>query len=226
MNVNLHPKFLVTFEALKNCLVIMNILKGKIDSTLDELTEMIDANVDVTNPSIQLYIDVVSFIDFANRFNELFDYLPNINKKEEYIKGRVLGLRSIGGVRNYLQHIRGDLKDDNVINYPVLGTVSWIKNGTHYGTTINQQSSYFSTRGITLDIQEGRYLHEIEYSVKDIAIGIDKVHIIANELYDHIAGRLQFSDQEFSKKYINKVHHVKIELTLKDGRLPSGPSRH
>jgi len=214
LDQSVHPRFLLIFESMKNSLVILNSSFAVIKRDTNKMAEMIDSGMDITANAITLYIYVVSFIDFSFRYRQLLDSLPHLNKKEQEIKKFFSEFSSLKDIRNYLQHIRGDLVGNDVVDYPILGSVTWIYNGSLYSTTLNQKCNKFSTYGIPFDLKEGCYVHEIEYGVKNMVVSIDMLHKRCNEIYDTVKMKYNFSDPLFSAKIIDHAYSVKVEIGL------------
>lgn len=118
-------KFVILYDTAKKCLLILDKLYDDL-ANATEVTDMAKISAD-SSMVVKIYISALGLIDYLHRFHELVCAMPLIRQDQSELKKLKAVFESIQKCRNYLQHMRGDLKN-GAINYPILGAISWIYN--------------------------------------------------------------------------------------------------
>lgn len=182
MNRSPNQKFLLLFEAAKRCLLASDLLLARLDSSLAALELDIDASVDIADRAALPLLDAVAFVDFAHRFGSIVEALPLVSKKAPEIRELHLALRAVVKARNYLQHLRGDLSSNNEVRYPILGVLSWSRNGACY-TMHFGQSSETESYSMAFDLQEKRWAAKYQFSIQSYTMDLDAIVKKMHETY-------------------------------------------
>jgi hypothetical protein len=69
--------------------------------------------------------DSWTIVDTAHRLRQLVDQMPGISKKDPSIQLFLRGTRIAEDLRNYVQHLRGEMDNLVALELPVWGTLSW-----------------------------------------------------------------------------------------------------
>ena len=191
-------KFLLLFEAAKRSLLTSDILLKRIKVQLKDFESSIDNNVDLGDKIAMPLIEVSALVDYSNRFYSIVDALPLIRKKAPEIERLRTSMKNVIEIRNYLQHMRGDLSSNKQIKYSILGSLSWIGSGNCY-TVFMTQPSQADAVGIAYDTQEKKWVTNYQYEVNNRLIYLDILYDEMKAAYDFITTLVTFSDPEFSK---------------------------
>ena len=69
-----------------------------------------------------------SIVDTLNRIREVAQNVPGLSNKTPELKAFLDSTKVVAKFRNYIQHLRNELGKQNLDNFPVWGTFSWINN--------------------------------------------------------------------------------------------------
>ena len=191
-----NEKFLLLFESVKRSLLATEALFVRIDKELGRLESEINLSNDIEKHAVPAILDVVSFVDFANRFGTLVAALPTINhKKSTELRDLALKLKVVEEIRNHLQHLRdaNRLMSHENINYPILGTLSWSREATCYWFHLSQASEIESC-SIAYDRQENRWVSQYQYAIRDHVIDLEIVLEAMRRAFRHIVSVAPISD--------------------------------
>ncbi|MFN7488807.1 MAG: hypothetical protein ACK5QK_03670 [Chryseotalea sp.] len=191
-------KFLLLFEAAKRSLLTLDILFNRIKVQLRDFESSIDNNTDLGDKIAMPLIEVSALVDYSHRFYSIVDALPLIHKKAPEIVRLRTNMKNVIEIRNYLQHMRGDLSSNKQIKYSILGSLSWIGTGNCY-TVFMTQPSQAEAVGIAYDMYERKWVTNYQYELNNKLIYLDTLYNEMKTAYDYITTLVKFSDPEFSK---------------------------
>ncbi len=208
-----NDKFILLFEAAKISLLTSNLLLQRIKTQLNNFEILIDSKIDLGDSIAMPFIEVSAFVDYSNRFYSIVDALPLINKKDPAIVGLKESMKNVVGLRNYLQHMRGDLSSNSHIKHPILGSLSWISNEACY-VIFMAQTSQAEAVSITYDTKENRWVTNYQYEINDQQIHLDNLCDEMKMAYDFLTSRVTFSDPEFSKLKWGKSQALSMRMNF------------
>ncbi|HEB72010.1 MAG TPA: hypothetical protein ENI77_05260 [Nitrospirae bacterium] len=168
-------KFVTLYETAKRCLLILDHLY----TDLENGTSLASDATKVENDSSivpGIYIAALGLIDYFHRFNGIVSAMPLIRKDRPELKKLGTAIKSVKDCRNYLQHMCDDLKQSGPIEYPILGSISWIFEGRHYILLSNQATQDWSASGIAYDRFAEKYICSYQLVVGGSEIQIDNVY--------------------------------------------------
>ncbi|TXI50827.1 MAG: hypothetical protein E6Q50_02375 [Lysobacter sp.] len=204
-------KYTLLFEAARRSLYACDLAYKRLLIELSSLEPRIDANIELGQEGIPPLLTAAGFVDFAHRFGSIVDSLPLVNKKSEEIKTLRASLKNVEFARNHLQHMRGDLCSNEPIDYPILGSLSWIGGESCYALCPTQATpvDYVS---IAYDNVERRWATTCQYQVKRIEIDIPKVLRQAHLTYAWLVKQTTFADPNEKQLSWGKTSAMVIRL--------------
>jgi hypothetical protein len=202
----LDEKLHALFEAARRSLYVAELTAKRLYFELAQLEPDIDNQRDIGERAIIPLITAVGFVDFSHRYGSIMDALPRISKKAAEMKALSSVLKPVEHARNHLQHMRNDLSSNERLDYPILGSLSWIGSGACYSMIAAQPySSEITTIAYNL---EGRFwATACKYTVKRSDIYVPETLNQMKITYDWLTSLMEFSDPS--------------ELELKWGRTES-----
>jgi hypothetical protein len=131
-------KFALLFETARRSLLATDLILSRLKEELSALEPEIQSGVDIQGKAASPLLAAVALIDFSHRFGSVVDALPLINKKTIELRLLREALESVEIARNHLQHMRGDLSASSVVDYPLLGAISWANGNSGYTICMSQ----------------------------------------------------------------------------------------
>lgn len=169
MSATLDQKMQMLFEAARRSLFACELSFERLMGELAGLRPSIEAHEELGSRIIPPLISAVGFIDFAHRFGQTVDALPRVSKKSPELSQLRSALKNIEYARNHLQHMRGDLGSNESLDYPILGSISWIEDEWCFSIAAAQPiAAAFAS--IAFDLQRGQWVGRVQYTVKRVPI--------------------------------------------------------
>jgi hypothetical protein len=194
---DIDQKFIWLFEAAKRSLLIFDRMHARLWSDLRQMEPMILERQPIDELVQDALIAAVTLVDFAHRFAQLIDALPYVNKRAPHVRALGEQIAAVEEARHHLQHLRGDLGGTAPINYPILGAVGWVNGLDAFLVSFSQAGAeQFSP---VFDRFEGRYVRQLEYSVRDKIVDIDGAHAAMHRVFDWIAASIQTTPEDFKQ---------------------------
>lgn len=189
-------KFILLFEAAKRSLLSADLLLKRMQRELDDITQSVDQSFDYQEIAALPIISCACFVDFAFRFHSLIKSLHLVRSDAPQLKRLSAALAPVETARHHLQHLQGktDLSSDQAIEYPLLGSISWVRNNSNYSMCINGPVVMASFESISYDRQEQKWMAQHEYVVKDAVIDLDLTLLEMHKAYQWIAKAIVCSD--------------------------------
>jgi hypothetical protein len=167
-------KYSLLFEAARRSLYAADTIYKRLAIELSCLEPRIDAGLELGADGLPPLITATAFIDFVHRFGSIVDALPRVSKKSGEVKSLRTALMHVEFARNHLQHMRGDLSSNEPIDYPILGSLSWIGQSRCYAICAAQATpADYAT--IAYDTVEKRWATICQYQVKRVEIDLPAV---------------------------------------------------
>lgn len=174
-------KFIRFYETAKKCLILIDKVYSRIEENILGLES--DKN-DKESMTCELYIDLFTFIDFAHRFLQIIDSIPLLSKKKYEVRELNKTLDVVKRCRNYLQHMKEHLAKEEVIDYPILGSFSWISDDRNYIILPTQFTQNNKNAGIAYDTYENVYVCKYQFSIGGFELKIDNIYSEIKEFWD------------------------------------------
>jgi hypothetical protein len=143
-------------------------------------------------------LSAVSLTDFAHRFGELMAAMPLIPTNPPQLRGLRNALIPVELIRNYLQHLRGELATNDPVDYPLLGSIAWAKGRQSFVVAMGQATPN-SFASMVYDTVNNCWVARLRYSVGHTAVDFDPLLEEMHKAYVWLVERVKFSDPEFSK---------------------------
>jgi hypothetical protein len=184
-------KFLLLFEAAKRSLLSAELLLQRIADELDEVTRDIDSGITVEDRACLPLISCVSFVDFSFRFHSLVQALPMIKSTRPELLRLNSALSSVETARHHLQHLRGDLSSNASIEYPLWGSLSWVRHDNVYSMCLSTPVQTYNFASLSYDRHEHVWTAKHVYSLHEVTIDLDSVLGEMKRAYLWIASAVQ-----------------------------------
>lgn len=212
MGATLDQKMQMLFEAARRSLFACELSLDRLMRELADLRPSIEAREELGARIIPPLISAVGFIDFAHRFGQTVDALPRIRKKSPELIRLREALKNIEYARNHLQHMRGDLGTNEPLDYPILGSISWIEDGWCFSVAAAQPiAADFAS--IAFDFQRGQWAGKVQYTVKRVPIELSETLDEMRRAYAFLLTLLVFDNPEESSPAWGKTSVAAFRLS-------------
>ncbi len=173
----LEQRYATLYDTAKRNLIIIDVVYPDFVRLLNNISD--ESFVQNNNSTIpQLYLNAYSFIDFTHRFVQIIDSMPFLSKKQNEVRKLHTVTNQLKKARNYIQHIREHLIIIENINFPILGSISWIIGNKNF-TILPSQTTNYSVLNIPFDNKTNKFVCSYMFFIETFQIPID---IIYNEL--------------------------------------------
>ncbi len=205
-------RFATLYDTAKRCLLVLDQLYSELGTNLEKLAEHNQTALE-SQITVKLYSGIFSIIDFAHRFIQIIDSMPLLSKKQSEVKKLYEDTRGVVLCRNYVQHIRNHLSKTESINFPILGSISWIHKNKNYVLFPTQLTERYEMAGIAYDLKEMKYVCNYQFTIGTQTIALDPLynamkvfwgwlsgvaHITPTEVMNYEWGRPNIIVSEFS----------------------------
>lgn len=189
------------YEAAKRSVLAAEVLLTRLGTELAELEPVIIQTSNVADQFGPILITAMGIVDFAHRFGQLMDGMPLL--KDTMRRANLQKLRDalapVGAIRNHLQHLRGELAAGSSIDYPLMGSITWMQGEQCYAAGLQTQGFEVTFPSMVYDAIGGRYLARYQYTVASQSILLDPLVATLRESFDWLASKIQFSDPNYDK---------------------------
>lgn len=189
-------KYVRLYETAKYCMLVIDSVYGKLENNISDLNKNTDEKAQKVS---ELYIDIYSLIDFYHRFDQIIDALPLITNKRHELKQLHSVLENVKNCRNYFQHIRQHLCKDEIIDYPILGSFSWINENKNYIIIPTQTTDKHGTAGIAYDTIKMKYVCEYKFSIGSYEIKLDIIYSEVKKFWNWLESVSVIEPKEIKK---------------------------
>lgn len=189
------------YESAKRSVLAAEMLLHRLGTELAELEPIIHGSPNVADRFGPILVTAMGIVDFAHRFGQLMDGMPLL--KDSLRRTHLQKLRKVlvpvKDTRNHLQHLRSDLARGSSIDYPLMGSITWIQGDQcytvaleTYGFGITVPSMAFGAFGIG-------YVARYQYTVASQIILLDPLVATMRESFDWLASIFTISDPNYDK---------------------------
>lgn len=207
-------KFTLLFETAKRSILAAEILLERITSDLSGFEQEIESEIDIGEKAIYPLLSAVAFVDFAYRYIHTLDALPYIKKDSPQMNRLRKALKPIEESRHYLQHMRGDLSANEVIDYPLLGALTWSNGPSVYLISFSQSGST-STPTMPFDRKKGVWISKHVYTVKHVEIDLDSILFEMKTAFDWINTLVSSTDPRVMEMSWGKTIAMSVRVDFK-----------
>jgi hypothetical protein len=116
------------YEGAKRSVLAAEVLLKRLEKELTEL-EPVFHEPNIADRFGPVLITAMGIVDFAHRFGQLMEGMPLLKKslKGASVQKLQQALVPVNEIRNHLQHLRTELAAGPEINYPLMGSVTWVR---------------------------------------------------------------------------------------------------
>jgi hypothetical protein len=158
------PSFIPIYDAFIKC---RGILAWNIQHGLIESLKTFDPKLANDSDFIcRLITSSTAVIDYGYRAFQLLDALPHFSKRSQSFRSLTDRSQQLKLCRNYLQHSRGDLQGNAIIDFPVLGSISWIHDGNCHAMALSQITGRYSFGTVAYDTWNNTWAWNVMVSFK------------------------------------------------------------
>jgi len=180
-------KFVLIWEALKRSLLSAEILLKNTYAELDGIARDIDAGKVIEDRAAAPLISCLGFIDFAFRFKSLMDNLPMVSNRRPDMVRVQQALESVEEARHRIQHLRGELGTNEPVDYPILGSISWMAGNGVYSMALGTPIGKVEWPSLVFDRQQGKWTAAHIYKLKNAVVDLDVVIAEMRAAYNSVA---------------------------------------
>jgi hypothetical protein len=168
-------RFATLYDTAKRCLIVIDGLYSEIEECLKLLSDPHDIS-NKSRLAVRLYTCVFSMIDFGHRFTQVVDAMPLLPKKKIEVKRLHSAIGPLTACRNYIQHIRNHLSKVEIIDFPILGSISWILDHKNYVILPTQLTEGYGVPSIPIDSKTMTYTCKYQFVIESCRIQLDTVY--------------------------------------------------
>jgi hypothetical protein len=168
-------RFATLFDTAKRWLILIDSFYSETEECFRLLAD--SANLpNASQVAVGLYASVFSIIDFGHRFDQIVDAVPLLRKKLAEVRRLHSSMKSVASCRNYLQHIRNHLSKVENIDFPILGSISWIHGRRNCVLLPTQLTEGYGAPSISIDTQMMQYTCRYQFVIEKQRVQLDTVY--------------------------------------------------
>lgn len=210
-----NEKFVLLFEAAKRSFLMAEILVDRLRHELAVVESLIRSSTEVGQHIAPALLSCVAFVDFAHRFGELVDQLPLLRKDAPETRKLRAALMCVEDARHHLQHLRGDLSSNDKIDYPLLGSISWISGDICFMASLSQPNGA-SSATMAYDSVNRCWVAKYQYRLRTTQIDPESVLAEMRNTFDWIISKVTFTDPNLALLQWGKTQCIGFILKVKD----------
>jgi hypothetical protein len=212
------------YESAKRSVLAAEVLLHRLGTELAELEPLIHEVANIADRFGPVLITSMGIVDFAHRFGQLMEGMPFL--KDSMRRSHLQRLRDslvpVSDTRNHLQHLREELAAGSSIDFPLMGSITWIQSGQCHTVGLLTQGFEVALPSMAFDAFGTRYVARYQYTVASKIILLDPLVATMRESFDWLASVFRFSDPEYDKVGWGKT--VAFSSTINVGIIPAEPS--
>jgi len=161
-----HRRVALHFDGLRYSFGMAKLAASRLRETLDEVSARHRSSQHSEDCIMSALLDAWSLVDMCHRVRELIEQLPQLPRKEPWVRKFVLQSDSVEKLRHHIQHLRGTVNDPTT-KEPLWGALCWIPIDEPlacYTIFSGNLLDGHSAQSISYDTHEGRYTAVIELS--------------------------------------------------------------
>ena len=146
-------------------------------------------------------VTAMGIVDFAHRFGQLMDAMPLLkgSLRRSHLQKLREALAPVRDTRNHLQHLRNDLAEGSSIDYPLMGSITWIQGGQCYTVALMTPGFEITVPSMAFDSFGIGYVARYQYTVASQIILLDLLVATMRESFDSLASIFTFPDSSYDK---------------------------
>lgn len=207
-------RFLLLFETAKRSLLAADSLVKQVLADLKSFEPDIEARIDIGDRAVPTLINAIAFVDFAFRFGQVVANLPFIRRDHPAMKKLATELKPAEKSRHHLQHLRNELSQDETIDYPLLGALSWVNGITTYTVSFSQPGPS-SIPSVVFDTKKMEWVSTHTFVVKHVYVDLDRTLAEMHSAFDWIRSGLVSSDPNFTDLKWGPTYAMAIKFVVR-----------
>jgi len=217
-------KFVTLYDTAKKCLLILDRLYRKIEEGCLAAEDATKVEQD-SGIVIELYISVLGLVDYLHRFHEIVSAMPLLRKDGPELKRLDQHFARVEEVRNYVQHMRGDLMANGPLKFPVLGAITWVRGRRNYFLLSDQPNQMHETPGIAFDRHEERFICRYQISVGGHELKLDTAYEEAKIFWNWLEESTAIQPAQMKEFSWGKPMILHVEVVTGPKPLPESTMR-
>jgi hypothetical protein len=189
------------YESAKRSVLAAEVLMHRLGAELAELEPFIPQVANVADRFGPALITAMGIVDFAHRFGQLMDGMPFV--RDSMRRSQLQKLREalvpVSEARNHLQHLREELAVGSSIDYPLMGSITWIQGDECHAVGLLTQGFDVTLPSMAFDAFGNGYVARYQYTVASRSILLDPLVATMRESFDWLASIFRFSDPGYDK---------------------------
>ena len=208
------------YESAKRSVLAAEVLLRRLETELAELEPIFSDGEKLSERFGPILITAMGIVDFAHRFGELMDGMPLIKApmRRSHLKNLKEALEPVTDTRNHLQHLRGELAAGSSIDYPLMGSMTWIKGQQCYTVALLTQGFEVSVPSMAFGTLGVGYVARYQYTVASRGILLDRLVATMRESFDWLASVIRFTDPDYDKVGWGKAVAFSSSMQIKISR--------
>lgn len=204
------PSFIPIYDALVKCRGILawNIRHGLIGSLEKFDPELADDSDYICG----LITSSTAAIDYGYRAFQLLDALPHYSKKSQGFRSLRERSQQLEKCRHYLQHTRGDLQGGAVVDFPLLGSLSWIHNETCYAMALSQITGQYTFGTVAYDTWNHRWVWKVMISCKDHNVYPEEILSLIDSCIDEVRELVTMEKDPYIRGGIGRLQAINCSM--------------
>lgn len=121
-----------------------------------------------------------SLVDVTNRLRDLIQEAPKLRKRQPAVQLFLRNTTNVGGLRNYIQHLRREIHKLPSNCTPIWGVLGWVSPADpnmSFTAVTGSPHPQISVYTIALDTQEMRFAQTLMLSVNNVLIDVPPLMI-------------------------------------------------
>jgi hypothetical protein len=189
------------FEGAKRSVLAAEVLLHRLGNELAELQPIIHQTPNIADKFGPVLVTAMGIIDFAHRFGQLIEGMPLLKdstRRKHFQKLRD-ALSPVTDTRNHLQHLRNELSAGSSIDYPLMGSLTWVHGDQCYAVGLLTQGFEVTFPSMAFGAFGIGYVARYQYTVATQSILLDPLVATMRESFDWLASKIVFSDPNYEK---------------------------
>ncbi len=188
------------YEGAKRSVLAAEVLLKRLEKELTEL-EPVFHEPNIADRFGPVLITAMGIVDFAHRFGQLMDGMPLLKKslKGASVQKLQQALVPVNEIRNHLQHLRTELAAGPEINYPLMGSVTWVRDKQCFAAALLTQGFEVEFPSMAFGAFGIGYLARYQYTVASQSVPLDHLVATMRDCFNWLASIFSFSDPDYDK---------------------------
>jgi len=205
------------YEGAKRSVLAAEVLLLRLEKELAELEPFLFQTQNVADRFGPILITSMGIVDFAHRFGQLVEGMPLLKEpmRRTHLKKLREALVPVTETRNHLQHLRNEFAMGSDIDYPLMGSMTWVRGEQCYSVALLTQGFEVTFPSMAFDTRGGGYVARYQYAVVSRSILLDLLVETMRECFDWLASIFSISDPNYDKTGWGLTLAVSSSFSLK-----------